>query len=397
MITWALKQGDRILQALIPPVPNRVCYRSLPDYSDNAHYVFRHALTTRNGLEHVWLLRDMTQAPRIQADFETWRAEAGTVGHSLRIASRRTPEGYWLHLRSRWIFHTHGVYRVTGTALRGRVIVNLWHGMPVKCIGRLNRVTPNPYPTFGTVHVATSHFFRYVIAAAFAVPPERVTIGALPRCDALRPGHRPAASRAAIEALLRIPVGRRWLLWMPTYRTEEKLERSPRRSFLDDLPDGFLESLGAACAKQGCTVVVKLHPFDPLNEAPAPTASACIRWLKAADWAQTRVQLYDLIAASDALISDISSVIFDYLTTRRPIGLTALDAAKYPRDLVFPIDDLLGSQRFDLLSSTEAIDAFVAKAAAGASVAVPPGDISRIFSQHFPEPGSEHILREVGL
>lgn len=399
-MSWRLAAAtllDRVLQSLVPPVRNRVCYRSLPDYTDNAYFVFRHALQTRNDLSHVWLVVDMTLAEAIRADFDRTTASAGTKGHSLIVVHRRSLRGYWLHLRSRWIFHTHGIYRMCTAALRGRVVVCLWHGMPIKCVGRLNRVTPNPYPTFGTLHLATSHFFRYVIAAAFAVPPWQVTLGALPRCDSLRRGRPPDADRARIGQRLRLPTDRRWIVWMPTYRTEEKLTHRPRRSFIDDLPPGLLGALDAACAKHGCTVVVKLHPLDVLNDAESPIESPYVRWIKAADWARERIQLYDLIAASDALLSDISSVLIDYIPTGRPIGLFALDRDAYPRELVFPLDNLRRSRRIDDLSSVDAVMAFVQKAEAGVESSMQGNDFAQVLHEDFPESGSEHILHTAGL
>ncbi len=50
--------------------------------------------------------------------------------------------------------------------------------------------------------------------------------------------------------------------------------------------------------------------------------------------------LYEMIANSDALITDYSSVYFDYLLTGKPIGLTLRDADVFFRDCVCCFDDL---------------------------------------------------------
>lgn len=391
----ALRVADRLLQRLVPPRPRRLCYRSHPDFTDNAYWLFRHAVLTRERLEHVWLLGDMSVAPRLRAEFAALTAEGGRPGHVLQVHDRRTLRGYWAQLRSRCVFHTHGIYRIVDRAHR-REVVNLWHGMPIKCIGRLNHITPNPYPTFGTRQIATSSFFRYVIAAAFATSPDAVEICAQPRCDALRPDRRAQAS-ARIRAHLKVPADRRLLLWMPTYRTELKAGPASVRSFLDDLFPEALAAVNAACERHGVTVIVKLHPFDLLNDRAAPAGAPHLLWLRATDWNRSGLQLYDLIAASDGLMSDVSSVLIDYLVTDRPAGIVGFDRDTYTRDLVFPADYLLGSRRFRTLKDAAAVEDFVAQVGREERVPTPAGDVANVLVEPALASGSEHLLRAIGI
>lgn len=399
MLEPVLRVLDRTLQLLIPAAARRVCYRSHPDYTDNAYYVYRHALRTRHDLEHVWLVRDRGLADRIRREFEALTHAAGTRGHRLRIVNRRSVAGYWLYLRSRSVFHTHGTYPFSKFAPR-RAIVCLWHGMPIKRVGRLNRDTPNPFPTFGTVHVATSRFFRDIVASAFAVPPERVRVTGLPRCDALRADADRSAAQAEVRHALGLSADRRLVLWLPTYRSDRQrglVRFAGRRSFLDDLPTGMLESLDRACAAHGCCIVVKLHPFDVLNDAPMPTQFSNLRWLRSEDWLQSGIQLYDLVAASDGLLSDVSSILVDYLVTGRLIGIVGFDPSTYTRGLTVPADYLTRSHRFTLLRGPTDVDALFARIAAGAPVETSADDVASMFNDDLREPASEALLREVGI
>ena len=384
---------DAACQLLVPPAPNRVCYRSLPDYADNAYYVYRHALRTRHGLDHVWLVLDPDVAGRIRREFDELTRAAGTTGHTLRVLDRRTLRGYWHYLRSRRTFHTHGTYPFARWAPR-RDIVCLWHGMPLKCIGALNRTAPNPYPTFGTLHVATSAFFRGIIAAAFRVPLPKVLLCSLPRNDALRPDADRTAAAAAVARVLPLAPGRKLVLWLPTYRAERP--DHGRRSFLDDLPAGMLAALDAACERHGCAIAVKLHPLDLLNDSPAPAGLRHVHWIRAADWQRGGVQLYDLVAASDALLSDVSSILVDYLVTGRPIGVVGFDPATYTRELTLPAADLAACTRFRALPTPAAVDAFFADVAAGRAGA-PRDEVAARLYEPFAEPGAAAVLRAVGL
>ena len=55
---------------------------------------------------------------------------------------------------------------------------------------------------------------------------------------------------------------------------------------------------------------------------------------------QHNIQLYELLSYSNALITDYSSVYYDYLLTNRPIGLTIEDEAEYRQQYGLLFDDL---------------------------------------------------------
>jgi CDP-glycerol glycerophosphotransferase (TagB/SpsB family) len=379
---------DRILQVLVPPVRNRVSYVSFPDYTDNAFHVFRHALMTRGGLEHVWLLRDLSLRPRIEREFAQAVRAAGTVGNVLRVAERRSLRGYLLFLRSRFVFHTHGAYAFRSWAWR-RQVVCLWHGMPIKCIGRLAR-TWTERPPFGTHHIATSAFFRDIIARAFAVPPHAVVLCGLPRCDPLRRDAAGQAPAAQVRERLGVAPGQRLVLWLPTYRASDRAHAVAGRSFLDDLPAHALSALEQAATRANAVVVAKLHPLDTLNDRPPQWHGAGLRLLPAQEWEGLGIQLYDLVAASDALISDLSSVLIDYLVTGRPMGILGFDPKTYARGLAFPFETLLAAGRYEVLDRPESFERFLRR-----SDVAPAG--GTILHDDFEVPGSEQVLREAGL
>jgi CDP-glycerol glycerophosphotransferase (TagB/SpsB family) len=280
------------------------------------------------------------------------------------------------------------------------MVVSLWHGMPIKCVGRLNTITPNPYPTFGMLHFATSHLFKYVMACAFAVRPEAVRICGSPRCDALLHDNPLKTGKAEVKSLLGIAPERKLVLWMPTYRTEKPRDASSRqggRSFLDDIPAWVLDALSRAAVSHNCAIVVKLHGWDSLNDLALPFDYRNIELLRAQDWLRHGVQLYDLVAASDALISDVSSVLIDYLVTSRPIGVLGFDETARTRDLALPIELLAKSSRFTQLRDEAAIDEFLSRVVSGRQSTLGSNDISRLLYEDFELPGSESVLREAGL
>ena len=55
---------------------------------------------------------------------------------------------------------------------------------------------------------------------------------------------------------------------------------------------------------------------------------------------EKNVQLYQFIGSTDALITDYSSVYYDYLLTGKPIGLTVDDFEEYSKTTGFVFDEV---------------------------------------------------------
>ena len=148
--------------------------------------------------------------------------------------------------------------------------------------------------------------------------PDDVLVSGLPRTDVLKGFTVPRHDRDAIARRLELDPDRPWLLWMPTHRSEPDFRGSrPARSFIEATDPSLMRALGDACRDSGTQVIVKLHIFDLLNAQ----ASAIdlpfdgMSLITAPDWQALGIQLYDLVAASDGLITDVSSVFIDYLHT----------------------------------------------------------------------------------
>lgn len=348
---------DALLQICVPPSTRRICYASIPDFTDNAYYLFRHALRTRSAIEHVWLVQDPDVAARISSEFARIVSETGTRGHRLRVVRWRSLAGYWAFLRSRYVTHTHGVHNFSRVAFR-RVRMGLWHGMPIKCIGRLNTVTPNPNPPFATHCIATSALFRYVLANAFGVDADRVLVVGQPRNDALIFPQQRATGDASIRKALGIDSAARLLVWLPTYRAEGSAGEKSRKiaSFVDDLSPELLRHFADAARAARCAVLIKLHPFEQSDIKSALAQFPELRVLSDAEWRRTGIQLYDLLGIADALVSDVSSAMIDFAITARPLACFGFSARNYPRDLVFPLQQVIDAVGIDVVDDHRAVD-----------------------------------------
>ena len=388
---------DRIVQRLVVTKASKVCYVSMPDYSDNAYYVYRHMLRTRSNIQHIWLVHSLDSEARISAEFDRISSVSGIRGNSIRVLEKKSLRGYWAYLSSRYLFHTHGGYTFS-TSVKRRHVVNLFHGMPIKCIGRLDASALHAVPAFGTLHIATSDLFRYIVALSFGVPVEKVLKTAMPRCDAFFAENIDPEIREKIDELLDCQ-GKKLILWLPTFRSMARKGKAVKdaASFLDDMDYNLLAALDDHASRYGCVVVVKLHPYDALNFEQRAISFSSIRFLRSDEWLASGIQLYDLTACADGLLSDVSSILIDFLVTGRPIGMIGFNPDTYSRALTISMDDLAGSGCFTAIESSRELEMYFESLGNQTVRPHHRGDMASMLYENPDQCGSEAVLQAVEL
>ncbi|HYH93720.1 MAG TPA: CDP-glycerol glycerophosphotransferase family protein [Candidatus Saccharimonadales bacterium] len=162
-------------------------------------------------------------------------------------------------------------------------------------------------------------------AEAFRQPLERfVTHLGVPRTDVLFGEDRLARSAAAIRARYGIPTDKRVILYAPTFRGD----KVTTARFSDTLDLARLhEVLGA-----DHVILVRLHPFI---RAAAPIDPALAAF--AID-VSDHPDINELLPLSDLLVTDYSSVIFEYSLLGKPMAFFAPDVADYEDERGFYFD-----------------------------------------------------------
>lgn len=243
---------------------------------------------------------------------------------------KKSLAGIWWFLRARYAFFSHPCF--VRRFSKSVVSVNLWHGMPIKKIGAL---IENDEPIRCSHTLATSPFWGEIMAKTIMRPGGEILPIGLPRNDRL---FRPVEGAAGIES------GQKLLLWLPTYRTSSR--GLPRADGIDygnafGMPDVDPAALNAMLSGHDAVMMVKPHP---MAAAGSSESWSHLRIINDA-WLSSRgLSLYQILGASSVLISDISSVVIDYLLLDRPIIHAFPDLAEYESSRGFtvePIEDYL--------------------------------------------------------
>ncbi|MEV0195365.1 CDP-glycerol glycerophosphotransferase family protein [Nonomuraea sp. NPDC050691] len=269
-------------------------------YADSVRAVYEERLRRGDDREHIWIVKDGAFTPPAGAT----AVRAGSREHHAALA------------RSRYIV-TNSFLPVWFRAREDQVVLQTWNGTPAKHIGNdqphMNR---DPRPPIWhrqaaevrgwDVLLSQSPAATTLLRKAFGYQGEILESG-LPRNDVLTSPDRERLA-AEVRARLGLAEGKRVVLYAPTYRDYDRKNAMVKL----DLAKAR-EELGA-----DHELLVRAHPMQAMPAVP-----------DIAHDVTTYPDMADLLLVADVLVTDYSSVMFDFAATGRPMVFYAYDLAKY--------------------------------------------------------------------
>jgi CDP-glycerol glycerophosphotransferase len=274
-------------------------------------------------LDHVWVVRDGAFHPPEGA----------------RAVREGSGEYYELLARARFVV-TNDHWPEWLRSRPGQTFLQTWHGSPLKRLGpdlserpkavlAQRRFLAEP-PVDGRLVVSPGGFATPILSRAF--PGAEVIETGLPRTDLLVAG-----DGERTEARRRLGVeGKRVVLYAPTYRDDLVYRPGTRVSPLRELPTyrsavarvtgyrlGHLLDLEALSAGLGDDHVVLFRKHPRVVEALPHGAGSLVRDVSG------HPDAIELLAAADVLVTDYSSLAFDFAATRRPLLFFTPDLEAY--------------------------------------------------------------------
>lgn len=243
--------------------------------------------------------------------------------------------GLGYYLRSKYFFYSFGKYPIYPS--NRQIVVNLWHGMPLKKIGLLSEKERDLKYNFFTYVLSTSKFFKPIMSKAFGCSESQVIIAGEPRNDAL-------FKKVNISNYFDIKENNKKVIYMPTFRysTDLLIDNSGSKDTVyEKLKDNkVLVKLNNELVGKNIILFIKPHPLDNFDELFIENLSN-IFYITDEILNKRNITLYTFLGNMDALITDYSSVYFDYLLLNKPIGFVVDDIDSYDKKRGFIIDNPL--------------------------------------------------------
>lgn len=296
-------------------------------FRDNSKYAFLHA-SGRD--EVIWASKEKELVDELQRK-----------GYNARYSY--SARGIFTLFQAKYLFCSHGI-DVPWWTTGGAEIVQFWHGNALKKVGwESDRVRDFSRPTkLFRRHVAWN--WRWLILTSdtppakflqktFRMADDEVIVSGYPRNDALFQrirGEEIGLDTEVKDRLENIEDGETVFSYVPTYR------RSNGRT--DGIPlseaDIDYERLNSALEELSSYLLIKLHPHSDIRI----DLERFDRILAA----ESGSDVYPLLRHTDCLITDYSSIYFDFLLVDRPIVFFPYDLDRYTRnrELCFDYDEV---------------------------------------------------------
>ena len=227
------------------------------------------------------------------------------------------------------------------------LMVYLWHGMPVKRIGNdLPGNRPQRLSNHQGFALATSPYFRGIVARAFGADLNDVALTSLPRNDVL--------VRSRGRDVPKVPqqnASKALVMWLPTWRDDRV------SSALWDWSDDEWLEIDLIVRQASVELVVKLHPNENVALREVMHNLSNVNVISHNKWTEDGLDLYAKLSQSSALITDISSVAVDFLITGRSVGIAERSIESH-RSTIVPVTMLKNA--FHLLRKPPDFDAIFA-------------------------------------
>ena len=284
----------------------KITFISYPDLSDNSWHLFNYIHQNRNNLRLIWLLNENISKRKKNSIIEINKT------NKLLFIKKKSLMCVYHFLSSRIVFFTHNTYFFSQKNI-GPILVNLWHGMPIKNIENYDKNNKSD-PDSSNIYIVTSKFYKEYFYKIFNVEQSSVLVTGLPRNDFLINGAADIVK--ALKIKLKVT---KVIMWMPTFR-ESNNKLNPIFSIENiSLLNLFLEKSNSFCT-------IKLHPQDNTDLTFIDTFD---RIKVIDDKIFKKNYLYEFFNSVDILLTDFSSIYIDFLLLNKPIGFFTPDIKSY--------------------------------------------------------------------
>ena len=227
--------------------------------------------------------------------------------------------GVYYFLTSKYFFYSFGKYPIKPAS--NQMVVNLWHGMPLKKIGNLEVGMEEIDYNFFTKLVSSSALFTPIMKAAFKAEDNQILLVGNIRNDELFKKEK-----------------EKNIIWMPTYRNSNNYHDSQEALIFSLGEEDFLK-IQQILSKHDYQLYIKLHPLEE-SRLHVQMNHSNIHLLTEEIISEQYDTLYTFLGTTSALITDYSSVFLDYYLLNRPVAFTINDYEEYKDKRGFVFEDV---------------------------------------------------------
>jgi teichoic acid glycerol-phosphate transferase len=319
------------------------------NFSDNTKYLFIYLKENEPEIDAAWITDNSALISYLKSNH-------------FKVYRRYSFRGIFFCLTAKYYFYNHHLDDINFWVSRGSVAVNLWHGTPLKVIefdiqeGPLARIYHEKSGMFYYFnHIFNPHMYArpdYCVAptkeiadifsGAFRMNRDNIILSGYPRNDILNvPAHdlirhvNKYENRELSLLIEKLKDYEKVFIYMPTWR--DCGNSLMEKSLLD------LERINDRLVEKNRLLLIKLHPKTVVDVNDKHSNVVIIK---------NNVDMYPLLPFTDCLITDYSSIYFDYMDLNKKIVFYCYDLKDYTdnnRRLYFDYNEVTpGEKIYDM-------------------------------------------------
>jgi CDP-glycerol glycerophosphotransferase (TagB/SpsB family) len=243
---------------------------------------------------------------------------------------------------ARIIFTTH----ISVKPSKKHIHFQLWHGNGTKKMGVMEHGIKDKFRVSGSwlnvdFIMSYSETYTTFLNACMVTDPKKYIVSGAPRNDLLLISD----GRKNLKLIFDEEICHSKIIWYaPTFR-DYFGQSQGNKSF--DNPFGFknfnVHDFDVFLKRQECKIILKPHPQEEnlLIQYFEHYQVKNMLILKSSDLERSGIDFYEVLNSGDMLITDYSSLFYDFLLLDKPILFTPIDIEKYQEDRGFLIESYL--------------------------------------------------------
>ena len=302
---------------------NIIIFESYPSLTDSPKYIFDKMIEKglNNKYKMIWFVEDASLY------------QNSNINNVYYVNRNNRFKCLYYNLFAKYIIDSNTFVKKLN---KNQIRIYVTHGLPMKAVRSY-------FETIGHVDYITvsSKFFIPLMADLYKVRIDKIAVTGLPRNDCF------FEKNSMVENIIKNNItSKKYIVWLPTYRNHKNIKNDNEYNIISNFNYGvpilsdleIINRINSELAKKEIVLFIKLHPEENTSSIKKLKLSNII-FIDDKLLSDNNIMLNEFLSYSSGLITDYSSVYYDYYATGNNIGLSIPDLDYYTKHVKLVFDD----------------------------------------------------------